>query len=84
MLLLEDSGALVGLVIALIAVSSARPCTGSDRWDGVGSTLIGLLLGVIAFVLATEMKSLLIGEAASDADQAGITAAITTAPSVPS
>lgn len=80
-LLLEDSGALVGLVIALIAVSLSA-LTGSGRWDGVGSTLIGLLLGVIAFVLATEMKSLLIGEAASDADQAAVTAAITTAPSV--
>ena len=58
-----------GLVIALIAVSLSA-LTGAGRWDGVGSTLIGLLLGVIAFVLATEMKSLLIGEAASDADQA--------------
>ncbi len=31
-------------------------------WDGLGSVLIGLLLGAIAVVLATEMKSLLIGE----------------------
>ncbi len=80
-LLLEDSGALVGLVIALIAVSLSA-ITGTGRWDGVGSTLIGLLLGVIAFVLATEMKSLLIGEAASDADQEAIAGAIRTAPSV--
>jgi divalent metal cation (Fe/Co/Zn/Cd) transporter len=80
-LLLEDSGALVGLVIALIAVSLSA-ITGSSRWDGIGSTLIGLLLGVIAFVLATEMKSLLIGESASEADQDAIADAIRTAPSV--
>ena len=36
--------------------------TGNDRWDAVGSLAIGLLLGVIAIVLAIEMKSLLIGE----------------------
>lgn len=76
-LLLEDSGALVGLVIALIAVGLSA-ITGSGRWDGVGSCLIGLLLGVIAALLATEMKSLLIGESASDADQAAITTAIET------
>jgi len=80
-LLLEDSGALVGLVIALVAVSLSA-ITGSGRWDGAGSTLIGLLLGVIAFILATEMKSLLIGESASDADNEAVTAAIVGSPSV--
>jgi cation diffusion facilitator family transporter len=80
-LLLEDSGALIGLVIALVAVSLSA-ITGSGRWDGVGSTLIGLLLGVIACILATEMKSLLIGESASEADQEAITATIRSAPSV--
>jgi cation diffusion facilitator family transporter len=80
-LLLEDSGALVGLLIALIAVSLSA-VTGSGRWDGLGSTLIGLLLGVLAFILATEMKSLLIGEAATDDDQDAIRRAITTAPCV--
>src|SRR5262249_28945627 len=39
--------------------------TGDPRWDAAGSLGIGLLLGVIAIVLATEMKSLLIGEAVS-------------------
>ena len=74
-LLLEDSGALIGLVIALVAVILSV-ITGSGIWDGVGSTLIGLLLGAIAVVLATEMKSLLIGESASDADESDIMAAI--------
>src|SRR3954453_21023867 len=74
-LLLEDSGALIGLVIALIAIGLSV-VTGSGMWDGVGSTLIGLLLGVIAVVLATEMKSLLIGESASDDDERAIVEAI--------
>jgi cation diffusion facilitator family transporter len=61
--LLEDSGALLGLVVALIAIT-ASIVTGNGVWDGVGSFVIGSLLFVIALVLAIEMKSLLIGEAA--------------------
>ena len=78
---IEDSGALIGLVIALVAIGLSV-ITGSGMWDGVGSTLIGLLLGVIAVVLATEMKSLLIGESASDADQRAIVDAIEGDPQV--
>jgi cation diffusion facilitator family transporter len=74
-LLLEDSGALVGLLIALVAVILAA-VTGNSRFDGIGSVLIGLLLGAIAVVLAIELKSLLIGESASTADQSAIRTAI--------
>ena len=73
--LLEDSAALVGLVIALAAVGMTI-VTGNGIWDGVGTTCIGILLGIVAAVLAVEMKSLLIGEAASEDDEAAITAAI--------
>lgn len=62
--LLEDTGALLGLGLALVGVTAAE-ITGSSRWDALGSIGIGILLGVIAIVLATEMKSLLIGESAS-------------------
>jgi cation diffusion facilitator family transporter len=62
--LLEDTGALLGLFLALAGVSAAQ-VTGNSRWDALGSIGIGILLGVIAIVLATEMKSLLIGESAS-------------------
>ncbi len=79
--LLEDSGALVGLVIALFAITMSV-LTGNGRWDGAGTTAIGLLLGVIAIVLAVEMKSLLIGESASEEDEAAIAAAIVAADSV--
>lgn len=62
--LLEDIGAMVGLVLALVGVTTAE-LTGNARWDAVGSVGIGLLLGVIAITLVIEMKSLLIGESAS-------------------
>lgn len=79
--LLEDAGALLGLVIALCAVSLAA-VTGEAIYDGVGTLLIGLLLGVIAIVLAYEMKSLLIGEGAKVEDHAKIVAALESSPRV--
>ena len=59
--LLEDAGALLGLVFALAGVTAAV-VTGDARWDGVGSLAIGALLVLIAIFLAIEMNSLLIGE----------------------
>jgi cation diffusion facilitator family transporter len=79
--LLEDTGALCGLAIALVGVTLAE-VTGDPKWDAAGSLGIGLLLGVIAIVLATEMKSLLIGEAASPATEEQIRDAITDGPEV--
>ncbi|HZM37779.1 MAG TPA: cation diffusion facilitator family transporter [Acidimicrobiales bacterium] len=79
--LLEDLGALTGLVIALSAITLSH-FTGETVWDGIGTLLIGLLLIVIAFVLASEMKGLLIGEAATQTDQEKIAAAIEVEPSV--
>jgi cation diffusion facilitator family transporter len=73
--LLEDCGALIGLFLALTGVVLAD-VTGDPVWDGIGTLCIGLLLGAIAIVLAVEMKSLLIGEGASEADRAAIEAAI--------
>lgn len=63
-ILLEDAGALVGLVFALIGVSLTL-VTGNGMWDGLGTAAIGVLLVVIAIVLAIEVKSLLIGESAT-------------------
>jgi cation diffusion facilitator family transporter len=73
--LLEDLGALIGLNFALIGVALAV-WTGNGVWDGIGTVGIGLLLVVIAAVLAVEMKSLLLGEAASPVAQERIKAAL--------
>ena len=62
--LLEDAGALFGLIFALFGVGLAV-ITGDAVWDGIGTLMIGILLGVIAIILIIEMKSLLIGEGAT-------------------
>jgi cation diffusion facilitator family transporter len=62
--LLEDAGALVGLIFALFGVVLTL-ITDNGVWDGIGTAAIGLLLVIIAFVLAVETKSLLIGEGAN-------------------
>lgn len=64
--LLEDTGALIGLVLALVGIALAE-ITGNPRFDAMGSVAIGLLLGAIAVTLVVEMKSLLIGESATPA-----------------
>jgi cation diffusion facilitator family transporter len=73
--LLEDFGALVGLVLALAGVGLSE-LTGDPVWDGIGTLAIGVLLSCIAVVLAVEMKSLLIGEPAVASVEAQIVAAI--------
>ncbi|WP_033442641.1 cation diffusion facilitator family transporter [Saccharothrix sp. NRRL B-16314] len=65
--LLEDAGALFGLVLALMGVGMST-VTGNPVWDAVGTICIGVLLGVIAVILIVEMKSLLIGEGAAPAE----------------
>jgi cation diffusion facilitator family transporter len=74
--LLEDAGALIGLAFALFGVSLAA-ITGNSVWDGVGTMMIGVLLGVIAIFLIIEMKSLLIGEGATPKELEEICAACT-------
>lgn len=73
--LLEDLGALVGLILALGGVSMAL-ATGNGVWDGIGTLCIGVLLIVIAVVLAVETKSLLLGESAGLEEVRKIEAAV--------
>jgi cation diffusion facilitator family transporter len=69
--LLEDTGALVGLLFALAGVGLTM-ITGNPIWDGIGTLAIGLLLGVIAVILIIEMQSLLIGEGATPEEDRAI------------
>ena len=80
-LLLEDTGALVGLVFATVGIALAL-VTGDPVWDGVGTLAIGALLLVIAVVVAIEMKSSLIGEAADAETIERITAELEASPRV--
>ncbi|MGH8777333.1 MAG: cation diffusion facilitator family transporter [Jiangellaceae bacterium] len=64
-ILLEDLGALLGLVFALFGVGLTL-ITENGYWDVAGTAAIGVLLVVIAVILALEMSSLLIGEGASE------------------
>ncbi|WP_432004245.1 cation diffusion facilitator family transporter [Streptomyces sioyaensis] len=73
--LLEDFGALVGLVLALGGVGMTL-ATGDGIWDGIGTMCIGALLVLIALVLAAETKSLLLGEAAGPEQVAKIREAV--------
>lgn len=63
-ILLEDFAALLGLVFAFAAVSLTL-LTHNPFFDVLGSSLIGVLLIVVAIVLTIEVKSLLVGESAS-------------------
>ncbi len=79
--LLEDVGAEVGLILALGGLTMAE-VTGNPRWDAVGSISIGVLLVGIAVILAIEMKGLLIGESAGDDHLIAIERAIGDSPHV--
>ena len=73
--LLEDLGALVGLFFALVGVGLTL-ITSDGRWDAAGTAAIGVLLVVIAVILAAETRSLLLGESASPVHVAAIREAL--------
>lgn len=69
--LFEDSAALLGLGIAAAGVWASH-AFGDPRIDGVASIAIGVVLALVAMLLAREAKGLLIGESADPALIAGI------------
>jgi cation diffusion facilitator family transporter len=64
--LLENGGAMAGIIAAAVGLALSQ-LTGNPFFDGAASVVIGLILGVIAILLAYESKALLIGEAADPA-----------------
>ena len=73
--LMEDLAALTGLCFAFFGILLSV-LTGDGVWDGVGSVLVGLLLGCAAFIVGYESKSLLIGESANSEVSASIVSAL--------
>ncbi|KND58539.1 putative transport protein [Candidatus Burkholderia verschuerenii] len=60
----EDVAALLGLAIAFAAVLMTM-ITGNPAYDAAGSIGVGVLLMIIAFLVAREVKSMIVGESAS-------------------
>nr|WP_245664949.1 cation diffusion facilitator family transporter [Actinoplanes subtropicus] len=56
----EDSAALIGLVLAAVGLLLTE-LTGDEVWDGAGSIAIGVLLFLVAAILARSNVSLLVG-----------------------
>jgi len=73
--LLEDFGALIGLVLAMFGVGLTL-LTGDGRFDAAGTASIGVLLVAIAVVLAAETRSLLLGESATQENIDAVEAAL--------
>jgi cation diffusion facilitator family transporter len=80
-ILLEDSGALVGLLIALIGIGLSV-LTGNGVFDGIATVCIGALLVSVAVLLAVETKSLIIGESAVPEELTKIHTALLSTPGV--
>jgi len=81
----EDSAALIGIVIAatgLVLTDYQVGGAAGAYWDGVASITIGLVLAVVAFVLARASRGLLLGEAANPKEITAIKEAIESHPNV--
>lgn len=74
--LLEDAAATVGLIVAMLGIAVSQ-LTGNYVYDGIASVGIGIILAVVAALLAYETKGLLIGESASDDVVEGIREKVT-------
>lgn len=83
--LFEDSAALIGIVIAATGLVLTDYQVGGQAgayWDGLASIIIGLVLAVVAFVLARSSRGLLLGEAANPKVLKAIQSAIESHPNV--
>jgi cation diffusion facilitator family transporter len=65
----EDFAALLGLTLALIAVLLTA-WTGNPLWDAIGTIMIGVLLIVVAVLVAIQIQAMLIGQSVNPAVQA--------------
>lgn len=79
--LFEDSAALAGLAIAALGVWASHAFA-DPRLDGAASVAIGVILALVAALLAREAKGLLIGESADPRLVADIWDAVEGAPGI--
>ena len=79
--LLEDSAAVIGLVLAAAGVG-LHQITGNQVYDGLASIAIAVLLAVVAFTLGRDTKALLVGEAATPEERKAICAVLDARPEV--
>lgn len=77
----EDSAALIGLLIAALALLG-HELTGSSVPDAIGSILVGLLLGVVAVVLINRNRRFLVGEVADERTRTAVLTALLELPEV--
>lgn len=79
--LLEDTAALIGLLLALAGVSLSH-YTGDPLWDGVATLSIGFVLAGVACILSYETHSLLIGESVTHEDEERVRGIVSASPDV--
>ncbi len=79
--LFEDTAAVLGVFIAIAGILMGE-WTGNERWDGAASMTIGVLLAAVAFLVAYEVKSMLVGESASREVRSQIRTAVLAHPNV--
>ena len=77
----ENSAAVLGLTVAIVALLAAH-FTGNDKFDSIGSIVIGVVLICVAVFLAREVKSLLIGESADPVVSDAVKAVVSAHPNV--
>ena len=77
----EDLAALLGLCFALAAVLLSV-ATGNPAWDALGTIAIGVLLIVVAVLVAIEVKAMLIGQSIDPQRQAQVRAFLEARPEI--
>ncbi len=79
----EDIAALLGLFFALVSVVLSV-ITGNPIFDAIGSIGIGVLLVLMSILLGAKIKSLLIGQSASEEDRKEILGFLESRPEIDS
>ncbi len=80
-ILFEDTAAILGLIVALIGIFLGH-LFNNVYFDGIASIIIGIILSIVAVLLARESKGLLVGESANPQTIANIRSLSKTEPGV--